>query len=310
MTALLNTNTSSQQKSKQTADGQRLTEKPIFNHWLSAIKINIMANKLHLLPLALFTIFLFVKCSNPTPAENTEGDDMAQFTKDKDFKDAHEKPADIGFDGKGEMMDFATPDGKTGKAYTLKTATLSDKYLFVIHEWWGLNDQVKQESERLFGELENVNVMALDLYDGNVTDNPDKAGQFMNAIQQERCEAIINGALAIAGNDAKVATVGWCFGGGWSLRSSILARDKGAGCVMYYGLPVEKANELAPLKADVLGIFAEHDGWINKKVITPFEGLARATGKNWMSIGSTQNMRLPIRAVRGIMRQQRRRRMG
>jgi carboxymethylenebutenolidase len=205
---------------------------------------------------------------------------MAQFTKDKGFNDAHEKPSEISFDGKGKLMEFATPDGQTGKAYTLKTAAPSSKYLFVIHEWWGLNDHIKQESERLFDELKNVNVMALDLYDGNVTDNPDKAGEYMRAVKQERCEAIINGALAVAGDDAAIATIGWCFGGGWSLRSSILAGEKGAACVMYYGMPVERADELAPLKADILGIFAEHDGWIDYKVITPFEGLARATGKN------------------------------
>ena len=122
--------------------------------------------------------------------------------------------------------------------------------------------------------------MALDLYDGNVTDDRDQAGKYMKAATQERCEAIINGALALAGADAKVATVGWCFGGGWSLRSSILAGERGVGCVMYYGMPVEKAKELAPLKADVLGIFAKKDGWINEKVITPFEALAKATDKN------------------------------
>ena len=161
-----------------------------------------MSNKLFL-PLSFLAIFLFVKCTNGTPAENKEGDSMAKFTKDEDFKDAHEKPADIGFEGQGEMTEFPTPDGNTGKAYTLKTDTESNKYLFVVHEWWGLNDHIKQEAERLFGELENVNVMALDLYDGNVADNPDDAGKYMKAVKQERCEAIINGALAVAGDEAK-----------------------------------------------------------------------------------------------------------
>jgi carboxymethylenebutenolidase len=238
-----------------------------------------MTNKL-LLPFFFLAVFLFVKCTDSAPKENSEGDSMAQFATDTAFKDAHERPADIGFEGQGKMAEFPTPDGKTGKAYVLNTASPSNKYLFVIHEWWGLNDQIKQEAERLFGELENVNVMALDLYDGQVTDDPDQAGKIMGAIQPERCEAIIKGALAKAGTDAQVATIGWCFGGGWSLRSSILAGDEGAGCVMYYGMPVEKANELAPLKADVLGIFAKKDGWINEKVIGQFEGLAKATGKN------------------------------
>ncbi len=240
-----------------------------------------MSNKL-LLPLAFLAIFSFTNCSNNSSNDATseESDSMAKFTKDEDFKDMHEKPADIGFEGKGEMKEFSTPDGKTGKAYTLVTEAPSDKYLIVIHEWWGLNDHIKQEAERLFGELADVNVMALDLYDGNVTDNPDEAGKFMQAVKPERCEAIINGALAIAGADAKVATVGWCFGGGWSLRSSILSTDRGAGCVMYYGMPVEKANELVPLKADVLGIFAKKDDWINESVIGKFEALSKATGKN------------------------------
>ncbi|MEO1257969.1 MAG: dienelactone hydrolase family protein [Bacteroidota bacterium] len=239
-----------------------------------------MQNKLYLFSISFLFIFLFAACTGDAPSEKEEGDGMAQFTKDENFKDAHEKPAKIAFEGQGEILEFPTPDGKTGKAHTLKTEAESNKYLFVIHEWWGLNDQVKQEAERLFGELEHVNVMALDLYDGKVTDNPDEAGKYMRAVSQERCEAIINGALALVGDDAKVATIGWCFGGGWSLRSSILANDRGAGCVMYYGMPVEKADEIAPLKADILGIFAKQDGWINQKVITPFEGLARATGKN------------------------------
>ena len=54
---------------------------------------------------------------------------------------------------------------------------------------------------------------------------------------------------------------------------------EGAGCVMYYGMPVEKAEELAPLQADVLGIFAKQEKWINEEVIGNFEALAKATGK-------------------------------
>jgi carboxymethylenebutenolidase len=238
-----------------------------------------MVKKLFL-PLTILAVFAFVRCSNSNSGEQSGGDSMAQFTSDTNFKDAHETPEAIDFQGKGTMMEFRTPDGKMGKAYAIKPAETTQKFLFVIHEWWGLNDQIKREAERLADSLGNVQVMALDLYDGQVTDNPDEAGKIMNAIKPERCEAIINGALAVAGKDGRVATIGWCFGGGWSLRSSILAADRGAGCVMYYGMPVEKANELAPLQADVLGIFAKKDGWINEKVINDFKALSKATGKN------------------------------
>ena len=58
-----------------------------------------------------------------------------------------------------------------------------------------------------------------------------------------------------------------------------MAGAQGAGCVIYYGMPVEDAAALAPLQADVLGIFAEEDGWITPDVVNKFEDLAKATGK-------------------------------
>ena len=240
-----------------------------------------MLNKL-LLPVTFLALLFLASCSNaPAGDKATEeaSDAMAKFTSDSEFKDAHEKPAAINFQGKGEMMEFRTPDGGMAKAYAVKQNPRTTKYLFVIHEWWGLNDQIKQEADRLFDSLGNVTVMALDLYDGQVTDNPDEAGKIMNAVKPERCEAIIKGALAVAGKDGEVATIGWCFGGGWSLKSSIMAGGQGVACVMYYGMPVENAKELAPLKAPILGIFAKQDGWITPEVAQKFENLAKASGK-------------------------------
>lgn len=226
--------------------------------------------------LGLAGALVLAACNNKSSEKK---DDMAQFAQDTSFQDAHPQPDAMTFNGKGKMVSFATPDGKDGSAYVLTPATPSNKYLFVIHEWWGLNDHIKQESERLFDSLQNVTVMALDLYDGQIAANPDDAGKIMGTIKPERAEAIIQGALSETGADAKVATIGWCFGGGWSLRSSILAGKHGAGCVMYYGMPVDNAKDLAPLQADILGIFAKQDAWITPAVVTKFEQLAKATGK-------------------------------
>lgn len=216
--------------------------------------------------------------SNTSSEENTTAD-MAQFSEDQEFKDAHEEPAEIDFTGNGQMLEFGTTDGATGKAYMVAPGRLTEKVLFVIHEWWGLNAHVMQEAERLADSLDNVTVLALDLYDGKVTDNPDEAGKLMQSVSPERAEAIIRGAMGQVGSHAKIATIGWCFGGGWSLKASILAGSQGAGCVMYYGMPVKDANDLAPLRADVLGIFAKKDGWITPEVANNFEALAKTTNK-------------------------------
>lgn len=198
------------------------------------------------------------------------------------FKEAHDEPKQIVYEGLGEMMTFPTNDDKTGAAYQIQAKEMDvEKYLFVIHEWWGLNDHIKREADRLYEELNGqVTVMALDMYDGKVATTRDDASEFMKAVSEERAKTIINGAIAQTGEFAEIATIGWCFGGGWSLKASILAEDKGAGCVIYYGMPVQKAEELAPIQSDILGVFAKDDKWITPEVANNFEALAKATGKN------------------------------
>lgn len=230
--------------------------------------------------LILFSFLLF-SCGNENSNQEGTTDKMAKHADDENFKNQHETPAKIDFNGKGEMIKIPVAEGDAGNAYSLKATTPTDNYLFVIHEWYGLNDHIKKEAERLYGELGNVNVMALDLYDGKVADNRDDASKYMKASTEERSKAIINGALKMAGSNAKVGTIGWCFGGGWSLRSSILAGAQGAGCVIYYGAPVENAKELVDLNADVLGIFGDKDAWINPDVVNKFDALMKATGKNF-----------------------------
>ena len=204
-------------------------------------------------------------------AQNTV--EFAALGNDADFRNLHPNPeAYVYADAAGEMITFSTPDGKEGSAYALKADDDTDEYLLVIHEWWGLNDHIKQEADQLFQDLEeDVNVLALDLYDGQVATDREKASQLVQSISIERAQAIINGALAYAGEDADVATIGWCFGGGWSLQATILAGEQAAGCVMYYGMPVKEMSEIEKIEADVLGIFGSQDQRISPEVVSTFE---------------------------------------
>lgn len=232
--------------------------------------------------LLLIAVVLVLSCNNQgssdTASENAE--DMAQFADDKAFQDAHDTPDAIDTPTDGEMMTFPTPDGQTGSAYTITPEDPNGSFLFVIHEWWGLNDHIKREAARLAQGLPGVTVLALDMYDGKVATSQEQAGEFMQAVKEDRAQSIIKGALAYAGEEAKIGTIGWCFGGGWSLRASIMAGDQGKACVIYYGMPVQEANKLAPIEADILGIFAKQDGWITPEVVNKFESLAKATGES------------------------------
>lgn len=179
----------------------------------------------------------------------------------------------------GQRIQFDTPDGKKGNAYALMAEQPSEEYLLVFHEWWGLNDHIREEAEKYFDELDTVNVLALDLYDGKVATTRERAGELTKSVKEARARAIIQGALDMAGPDARIGTIGWCFGGGWSLKASIQAGDQGEACVMYYGMPVQKKEALEPLEAPVLAIFARQDEWITPEVADAFEDLAVKTDK-------------------------------
>lgn len=196
---------------------------------------------------------------------------FAQLASSKEFVLSHPLPLPFTYTSEnGNAITFKAADGTDAYGWEIKAKHPTNNYLFVIHEYWGLNDYIKKESETLWSDLGNVNVIALDLYDKKIATTREDAGKFMQAVTTERADAIINGALSYAGTNAKIYTIGWCFGGGWSLQASLLAGKQAAGCVMYYGMPEKDVDKLKNLHADVLGLFANKDQWINPKVVDDF----------------------------------------
>jgi carboxymethylenebutenolidase len=206
---------------------------------------------------------------------------FALFASHKEFNAAHADPLPyVHQSTAGKMISFATPGGTDAHAYLLKAKGNSNKWIFVFQEWWGLNDHIKREAENLFNELKDVNVLALDMYDGKVTTTREEAGKLMGEFRQERGNAIVQGALAYAGKQARIGTVGWCFGGGQSLQAALTAGSQAVACVMYYGMPEENIDRLKTLNCDVLNIWPTQDQWINKQVMDTFEANMKAAGKN------------------------------
>ncbi|OOG77449.1 dienelactone hydrolase family protein [Algoriphagus sp. A40] len=210
---------------------------------------------------------------------HTPSDDMSQFVNAPGFASFHPSPIFFEFDAKGEMTSFPTSDGMQGKGYLIKASAPTDKWLFVYQEWWGLNDHIKHQAEVFYDDLGGkVNVIALDMYDGKVTSNPQEAGQFMQSMKEERLENIVKGAKTMAGPNAKIANVGWCFGGGWSLKSALLNGEQNVGSVMYYGMPVRDVEKLKTLNSDVLGLFATEE-YISEAIIKEFATNMEKAGK-------------------------------
>jgi carboxymethylenebutenolidase len=206
-------------------------------------------------------------------------DDMAKFASDPAFQALHLSPLVINYQAQGEMVKFSTPDGTDASGYLIKAKKKSDKWLFVYQEWWGLNDHIKKEADKFYNDLGGeVNVLALDMYDGRSTSDPKEAGQIMQSVKQERLESIVKGGVNMAGKKAKIASVGWCFGGGWSLKSGLIEGPQNIGVVMYYGMPVREVEKLKTLNSDVLGLFATEQ-YISKEIIEDFAAKMKEAGK-------------------------------
>ncbi len=213
-----------------------------------------------------------IKAQTKSCCKSTATGEFAMLGSDAAFQSAHLAPEPINFVPiKGEAVTFPVDSTKEGSAYLVKATEKSDQYLFVFHEWWGLNDHIRQEAEQFAEDFPGVNIMAIDLYDGQFATNAEDAGKIMQSIQQERAEAIIKGAINYAGPAASFQTIGWCFGGAWSLQAAIIIGNRAKGCVMYYGMPEKNPEKLKMLQAPVLGIFAARDGWITKPVVEAFE---------------------------------------
>jgi len=236
--------------------------------------------------LILFLLFPFLAKAQTTAGCCTQDatTEFASFASQEDFRMMHPDPLPYHYTGViGEPVTFNTPDGTSGYGFQFKAKIPTKQYLLVFHEWYGLNDYVKKECEKLYNDLGGkVNVLAVDLYDQKVATNGEDAAKYIQSVKKERAQAIIRGVFTLAGNDASIGTIGWCFGGGWSLQASILAGKQAIACVMYYGMPEKDVNVLRTLNAPVLGLFAQKDKNITPEVVAAFEqhmGEAKRTVK-------------------------------
>ena len=215
-------------------------------------------------------------CCSPSATES-----FARLASDKHFVMNHLEPRPFHFTSEeGKSVTFKAADGSDAYGWEIKSAKPTHNYLLVVHEWWGLNDYIKEQSETLWKDLGNVNVLAVDLYDKKVASTREDAVKYVQAVTTERAQSILKGAIAYAGPQARIFTVGWCFGGGWSLQASLLAGSQAAGCAMYYGMPEKNLDKLKALHADVLGIFANKDQGITPKIVDEFaENMKQAEKK-------------------------------
>ena len=139
--------------------------------------------------------------------------------------------------------------------------------VIMIHEFWGINDNIRSMANTLAKQAGYV-VLAIDLFKGYSTTDQNVASQLVKAVRANPEVAISNLQAAVKYvsslpfvNSSKIASIGWCFGGGQSLQLALHSEQHPLlATILYYGTPlITDKQQLSEIKWPVLGIFGDHD---------------------------------------------------
>ena len=134
--------------------------------------------------------------------------------------------------------------------------------LIVIHEWWGLNEDIHLMADQLAGL--GYHSLAVDLYDGKSAEGVREAFQLMTGLSKNEDAALANlkEAYDYLTNELgveKVGIIGWCLGGKWSLRGSLMLPNEIDATVIYYGSLIDNREQLATLEMPIIGFVGTKD---------------------------------------------------
>lgn len=183
---------------------------------------------------------------------------------------------------KSETVSYKSGD-ETVKSYLASPeSTGKHPAIIVIHEWWGLNDWVKEQAQH-FAEQGYV-TLAVDLYRGQVATTPDDAHILMRGLPDDRGLRDLEAAFTYLSSRPevernKIGAIGWCMGGGWAIKFAEDQPKLAAFVVNYGSLPTDPAI-VAKIQAPMLGNFGAEDKGIPPEAVQAFEAKMKAAGKS------------------------------
>ena len=214
--------------------------------------------------LVIMLVLLFAGCMSSAQQQNSNGSAGVKIvTMDVEY-----------FEGNSQVKGYlARPDDNK-----------QHPGLILIHEWWGLNENIRENARR-FAKLGYV-ALAVDLYDGNAATTPADARKLATSVRKNMPGAFKNLQNAVdylKGKDNWVqsdnlASIGWCFGGGWSYQMA--KNNLGVkASVIYYGRFNPK-DDLQKMRATIIGHFGENDRGIKVDNVREFQATLKTLNGN------------------------------
>ena len=185
-----------------------------------------------------------------------------------------------------ESMPYAEVGDELVYGYFVAPADMFEPLpaVIMIHEWWGLDDNVRAKADRLAAA--GYIVFAVDLFGGKTATTPSEARALMLSVVEdpesasEKLRSAYQFVSEIAGAPA-VATLGWRFGGTWALNTALLLPDDIAAVVVYYAQVTSDEAKLGLISAPVLGLFAGDDASVNRASVEAFRAALQRLEKDF-----------------------------
>ncbi len=229
-------------------------------------------------------IALLSACQSP--------DDNATYADRMDHEHAEDVPvasaAVVGadtLDVTGEDVVYATVAGTEVTGYLVRPSEAEGPLpgVIVIQEWWGLNENIRAMAEKIAAL--GYTALAVDMYNGQVAVDRESASRFMAEAMDHEAALLDNltqayNYLTNEQNSPTVGSIGWCFGGGWSLRTALALPNDLNAAVIYYGQLETDRALLGMLQVPILGFFGEEDGGIPVEQVREFESALHDLGKD------------------------------
>jgi carboxymethylenebutenolidase len=162
------------------------------------------------------------------------------------------------------------------------SATAKHPAIIVIHEWWGLNDWIKEQAADLAAH--GYVALAVDLYRGQVAEDADTAHQLSRGVPQDRAVRDLEAADTFLHANKRVdpnriGAIGWCMGGGWALAFAVADPNLKA-VVANYGPPPTDSASVAQIHAAILGNYGGLDKGITPASVESFAADMKKAGKS------------------------------
>jgi carboxymethylenebutenolidase len=180
-----------------------------------------------------------------------------------------------------EVVDFPSGSEMVKATLFLPKGRGAHPGIVVVHEWWGVNDWVKERSRKLADQ--GYVALAVDLYRGQLAKDPGTAHELARGLPRDRALRDLLAAVAylktrLEVSPTKLGAIGWCMGGGYAENLAEAQPDLKAVAIHYGAIPSD-ASTISQLQPAILGIFGGQDKGISPDSVRAFEKEMKKQGK-------------------------------